>query len=244
MHRLSGALLHVSRIVFWGKRLTDPIDGRSYRKFFKYGYAERSTRKDALSPGTLSLERHRLMWLWLKRETTFFSEPARMLHVAPEYCFMKRFKAQPNLDVITADLESPWADVKMDLHAIPFPENSFDVVFCNHVLEHVTDDQQCMREMVRVLKPGGWALIQSPMNIHAEKTVEDPSITDPGERERLFGQYDHVRMYGRDFQARLEKAGFLVERIDYLKKLTAEEISRYSVRGPSGDDHFYRCIKP
>jgi hypothetical protein len=236
LHRLSRVALRFAPVVFRGNRLTDPIDGRSYRTFFEYGYTGATRRKDALCPGTLSLERHRLIWLWLQRKTDFFSQPARMLHVAPEYCFMERFKALKHLKVTTADIESPWADVKMDLHDIPFPDATFDVVFCNHVLEHVTDDRRCMREIYRVLKPGGWALLQSPVDIQATTTDEDPTVTDPLERERRFGQYDHVRKYGRDYADRLKEAGFLVETVDMLAELSAEEIRRYSVRGPSGDD--------
>lgn len=244
LHRLSRLALKIAPFIFWGNRFTDPIDERSYSLFFSYGYGDKTHRKNALCPGTLSLERHRLIWLWLKRETDFFSRKAKMLHVAPELAFVERFKKMPNLDLTTADIESPWADLKMDLHHIPFPDNTFDVVFCNHVLEHVEDDRRCLREIYRVLKPGGWALLQSPMDLSYEKTLEDPTITDRDERIRLFGQYDHVRMYGRDYKNRLEEPGFQVEEIDYLGKLTKEEIRRFSVKGPSGDDALFVARKP
>jgi len=104
------------------------------------------------------------MWLYLQQKTNFFTANLKVLHVAPELCFIKRFEAMPNLDYITADIESPLAKVKMDLHDIPFEQGTFDVAFCNHVMEHVTDDIQCMKELYRVLKPGGWAIIQSSMD--------------------------------------------------------------------------------
>lgn len=210
--------LLASPVLAWlykGDRYQDPIDGRGYRKLLPYGYGDRQ-RENALAPGSLSLERHRLLWLYLQHYTDFFSaaRPKKMLHVAPEQCFFKRFKRMKHLDYVTGDLNSPIADVQMDLHQIPFEDNSFDVVFCNHVLEHVQDDRQCMREIYRVLKPGGWAVLQAPQDLNREETDEDPSLTDPEERIRRFGQYDHVRMYGRDFPERIAQAGFRVETVD------------------------------
>lgn len=237
--RMSYAVQAVAPIVFKGDRFTDPIDGRSYRKFFPYGYGN-TQRENALSPGTNSLERHRLLWLYLKGETDFFDTPKKVLHVAPEQCFYSRFRAMKNLDYTTADLNSPIADISMDIHNIPFEDDLFDVVFCNHVLEHVTDDAQCMRELRRVLKPGGLAIMQVPLDIHLDKTFEDPTITDPAERERLFGQYDHVRQYGLDYSERLQKAGFVVTPVDYNQKLTPEAFERY--RLPVGEI-LYVCTK-
>lgn len=237
--RLSYVVQFFAPILYGGSRFTDPIDGRSYRKFLPYGYGG-NLRENALSPGTNSLERHRLMWLYLKRDTSFFTAKQKVLHVAPEQCFYGRFRKMDNLDYTTADLDSPIADISMDIHDIPFEENTFDVVFCNHVLEHVNDDQQCMRELCRVLKPGGLAIMQVPWIPEQEQTVEDPSITDPKERERLFGQYDHVRKYGKDYSDRLERAGFKVKRVDMNKELSAEEFERY--RLPEGEPLFV-CSK-
>lgn len=237
--RMSYVIQFFAPLLFGGSRFTDPIDGKSYRKFLPYGYGG-NVRQNALSPGTNSLERHRLMWLYLKSESDFFTAKHKVLHVAPEQCFYGRFKKLKNLDYTTADLVSPIADIHMDIHDIPFEENTFDVVFCNHVLEHVNDDQQCMRELCRVLKPGGMAIMQVPYIPGQEKTVEDPSITDPAERERLFGQYDHVRKYGEDYADRLIKAGFKVKRIDFSKTLSAEEFEKY--RLPK-EEPLYVCSK-
>src|SRR5690606_19485348 len=153
----------------------------------------------------------------------------KVLHVAPELCFIERFESLPNLEYITADIESPLAKVKMDLHDIPFEANTFDVTFCNHVMEHVEDDIRCMNELHRVLKPGGWAIIQSPIDVSREVTYEDKSITKPSEREKAFGQNDHLRVYGTDYKDRLELGGFHVTEIDYAKELDSHIRKRYSL---------------
>lgn len=208
-----------------GKRFTDPIDEKSFRYFLPYGYQR--IRYNVLSPSTLSLERHRLMWLFLQQKTDFFTSPKKVLHIAPEQCFINLFKNQQNLDYLTADLYSPLADVKADILALPFDDNSFDVVICNHVLEHIVDDKKAMSELFRVMKEGGFGIFQVPQDLSREKTYEDFSITNPKERAIHFGQYDHVRIYGRDYFNRLEKVGFTVEPINISKKLTKELISRY-----------------
>ena len=210
-----------------GKKYEDPIDGKTFRKFLPYGYG--SPRANVLSPSTLSLERHRLLWLYLTRETDFFSKPLKVLHVAPEQAFYKRFKNQKNLTYITTDLYSPLADVKADLCALPFEDDSFDVIFCNHVLEHIPDDAQAMCELCRVMKKGGWGIFQVPQDINRAHTFEDDTITDPAERTRIFGQYDHVRVYGLDYFDRLRQVGFEVEEIVYSTHFTAEEIERYRI---------------
>ena len=208
-----------------GTTYTDPIDGKSFRKMLPYGYGEQRT--NALSPSTLSLERHRLLWLYLKNETDFFSKPKKVLHIAPEQCFLKRFKEQANLDYITADLYSPIADVKADICNLPFAANSFEVVFCNHVLEHIVDDAKAMSELYRVLKPKGLGIFQIPQDLSLNETYEDFSITSEEERKKHFGQYDHVRVYGKDYFNRLRAVGFKVNEIDYSKTLSADLITKY-----------------
>jgi len=163
-----------------------------------------------------------------------------MLHIAPELCFMKRFKKLSNLDYTTGDLESPWADVKMDIHQIPFDDDSFDVCFCNHVLEHVDDDILAMKEIYRILKPGGWAILNVPVYSAMEKTYEDPAIIDPTEREKAYGQDDHQRKYGRDYILRLESAGFNAEQISYYNEFSKEEVFKFGLM--IGDD-LYVCSK-
>lgn len=223
-----------------GNKVECSVCGKSYRKFLPYGRGP-SSRKNALCPNCLSLERHRLIWLFLQEKTDFFTKPHKFLHVAPELCFIKRFEKMENLDYITGDIESPLAKVKMDVHDIPFDDNTFDVVFCNHVLEHVTDDKKVMREFLRVLKPGGWAILQSPINYDYETTYEDASITDPREREKAFGQDDHLRMYGRDYDKQLEAGGFKVTPVDMLEVLGKERFERFAL---PGQELIYYCEKP
>lgn len=208
-----------------GGRFTDPIDGKSFRTFLPYGYGKQ--RSNVLSPSTLSLERHRLLWLYLKRETDFFSERLKVLHFAPEQAFYSRFRKQPNLDYTTTDLNSPLADVKADICRLPFKDEEYDVILCNHVLEHIPDDTAAMKELFRILRPGGMAILQIPQDLNREITYEDNSITDKDERARIFGQYDHVRIYGRDYFDKLRKIGFNVEEVDYTKQLTKAEVEKY-----------------
>ena len=141
------------KLYFKGDQFTDPIDGSSYRKFLPYGY--QNLRQNALCPGTLSLERHRLLWLYLDRKTTFLTDSIRVLHIAPEQVFYKKFKSFSHWDYTTSDLHSPLADVKADICALPFEDNSYDFILCNHVLEHIPNDLKAMEELYRVLKPGG-----------------------------------------------------------------------------------------
>ncbi len=208
-----------------GDRFTDPIDEKSFRSFLPYGYGKQ--RDNALSPSTLSLERHRLLWLYLKNETDFFSAKKKVLHFAPEQAFYKRFRELKNLDYITTDLHSPLADVKADICDLPFSNNEFDVIFCNHVLEHITDDTKAMQELYRVLKPDGMGIFQIPQDLSRETTFEDDSIVDKKERAKIFGQYDHVRVYGRDYFDKLRSIGFKVKEVDYTSKLSEEDIKRY-----------------
>jgi len=214
-------------LAFWyrGNRFEDPIDGKSYRSFLPYGYENQ--RDNVLAPGTLSLERHRLLWLYLKNETSFFSENLKVLHFAPEQAFYKRFRNLKNLDYTTTDLNSPLADVKADICNLPFEDNSFDFILCNHVLEHIPDDTTAMQELYRILKPGGTGIFQIPQDLGRETTFEDHTITDPKERAKIFGQYDHVRVYGRDYFDKLRSVGFKVEEVDYTKTLSNVEMERY-----------------
>jgi len=208
-----------------GNTYTDPIDGKSYRRFLPYGYAK--VRENVLAPGTLSLERHRLFWLYLKNETTFFSAPLRVLHFAPEQAFVQKFKKQKNLTYTTTDLNSPIADVKADICDLPFKDNSFDFIICNHVLEHIPDDTKAMQELYRVLAPSGTAIVQVPYDAKREITFEDNTITDQSERTRIFGQYDHLRVYGMDYFKKLSSIGFDVNALDYTSSMSSDDIERY-----------------
>ena len=208
-----------------GTTYEDPIDGKTFRSFLPYGYE--SPRENVLSPSTLSLERHRLLWLFLKTKTNFFNSPLKVLHFAPEQAFYKRFRKLENLEYTTTDLNSPLADVKADICDLPFPNDSYDVILCNHVLEHIPNDTKAMEELYRVLKPGGWGVFQIPQDLNRAHTFEDDSITDKIERAKIFGQYDHVRIYGRDYFNKLRSVGFKVEEVDYTNALSPKDIDRY-----------------
>ena len=214
-------------LFFKGTKFSDPIDGKSYRKFLPYGYGKQ--RENALSPGTLSLERHRQMWLYLQNETDFFTKNYKVLHIAPEQEFLRRFKKMKNLDYTSADLYSPIVDVKADILDLPFENESFDIIFCNHVLEHIEDDQKAMSELYRVMRKDGWGIFQVPMKNSLEKSYEDFSIINPKERQKHFGQYDHVRWYGMDYFERLRNVGFEVNINYYSRKFSKEEIIRFGL---------------
>ncbi|WP_025742921.1 class I SAM-dependent methyltransferase [Aquimarina pacifica] len=223
--RLSYLARPIISLFLKGNTYTDPIDGKSFSKFLPYGYG--TQRDNVLSPSTLSLERHRLLWLYLKNETDFFTKPSKVLHFAPEQAFYKRFRKLPHLDYTTTDLNSPLADIKADICNLPFEDNTYDIIFCNHVLEHIPDDTKAMQELYRVLKPNGMAILQIPQELERETTFEDDSITDPKERAAIFGQYDHVRVYGRDYFEKLRSIGFRVNEVDYTNTLPKEKVTKY-----------------
>jgi len=214
-------------IIYRGNKFFDPINGKSYRKFLPYGYVIQ--RNNALSPGTLSLERHRLLWLYLRNETSFFKKKLKVLHIAPEQCFYNIFKNLDNINYTTYDLNSPLAKIKGDIKKMPFKENSFDFILCNHVLEHIDNDKKAMIEIFRVLNFNGTAILQVPLNQNLEKTYEDDSITEKKDRIEKFGQYDHQRVYGLDYFDKLKSIGFEVEPIKYSKDFKKEEIKKYGL---------------
>jgi ubiquinone/menaquinone biosynthesis C-methylase UbiE len=119
------------------------------------------------------------------------------------------------------------ADVKADICNLPFEDNTYDIILCNHVLEHIPDDTKAMQELYRVLKPGGMGIFQIPQDLTRSTTFEDDSITDQKERAKVFGQYDHVRVYGRDYFDKLRSCGFIVNEVDYTATMSPELIDRY-----------------
>lgn len=236
--RMSGLGLSVLGFFSRGNEVECPVCGHTYRKFLPYGRI--NPRLNALCPSCLSLERHRLIWVYLRDRTEFFEKPMDVLHIAPEQCFLRPFEKAHGQRYITGDIESPLARVKMDIHKMPFNDQCFDVVLCNHVLEHVENDIQAMREICRVLRPGGFAILQVPFFAPVpEQTIEDLSIMDPREKERLFGQDDHVRKYGRDYPQRINQSGLLAQPDDYAK--TIPDSHRYGI---SSGEVIYKAIRP
>ncbi len=238
-HRVARRMKSVIRtMTSTGNAVECPCCGRSFRQFLPFG---RPQRPNARCPRCGALERHRLLWLYLQRETELFSRPVKLLHVAPEEQFRGRFREMSQLEYVTGDLYDNRADVKLDIRETDFEDDTFGVIICNHVLEHIPEDEQAMRELHRVLKAGGWAILMVPQDFTRDVTFEDPSVTSPEERLRVFGQADHVRIYGKDYVERLKKAGFVVEEIAYADAISKEEVSRYGVMN---DNVIYRCLKP
>ena len=231
-------------LFYLGEGKECPVCGARRRKFLPYGYV--SPRENALCPNCLALERHRLLWLWLLRESDLGRGAValpRLLHIAPEVALMRKFRkmysSQPDR-YITADLESPLADMHFDVQQIPMGDGEVDTIICNHILEHGEDDSKALRELYRILRPNGWAVILSPVDLEREHTFEDDTITDPKERTRIFGQYDHRRIYGRDYVERLAAVGFEVYDIPYKEEFSQKEQELYALP----DEHLYVVRKP
>lgn len=240
LQRMAGWAVPVMGWFYKGHGVKCPVCGAEYRKFLPYGYVV--SRQNALCPHCLSLERHRLLWLYLTRETDLLTAFPRTLHIAPEVCIMRHLKPlfkEHAGQYLTADLESPLADMHFDVQQIPLEDNSIGVIICNHIMEHVADDRKALRELYRILKPGGWGIILSPVDLDYEQTYEDDTITDPDERTRIFGQYDHRRIYGADYADRLRSCGFEVGDIDYAASVSDEERKLYAL--PT--DHIYVVYK-
>jgi SAM-dependent methyltransferase len=205
-----------------GNRVYCPCCDNHFHRFIPYGFTQRGPdgpTRNSRCPGCGYIDRHRLLWLYIQSHTNIFSDRLKILHFAPEAIIQKKLRSCSNLDYTSADLNSPLAMITLDITNIPYAQSSFDVILCSHVLEHIPDDVTAISELYRILKPDGWALILVPFNAERAETFEDASIVDPKERSRLFGQYDHVRVYGRDFVARLQHAGFTVHQEFYVREL-------------------------
>lgn len=205
-------------------------------------------RDRAKCPRCGSLERHRVLWLFLERETDLFERPGAMLHIAPEYALHRRLSQAPGLRYVTGDLDSALATHELDVMDIPFAAGSFNFLICNHVLEHVEDDRRALAEIHRVLAPGGWAILMCPVDRRRTMTLEDPAAVTPQDRHRLFGQSDHVRLYGRDYADRLAKAGFAVRAERYVESCDSSSAARFGLRREQddafGEEEVFFCAKP
>lgn len=208
-----------------GQGVACPCCNGRFRAFRPGGVDEK--RDGARCPGCGSWERHRLLWLFLEQRTSFFQQRVALLHVAPEPVLLERFASLPNVRVTSIDLRSPLADLRMDVSELLFAESYFDAVICVHVLEHVEDDRRAIRELHRVLRPGGYAIVISP--VKRELTLEDPALVDPQQRERAYGLRDRVRAYGRDLGQRLQAAGFEVDVVPFARELDPAAVERYGL---------------
>ncbi len=226
----------MGRLLYFGRGVECPICGSRYRRFMPYGYVE--SRENALCPNCLALERHRLLWLYFVHESDILDGGKDILHIAPEVAIKRKLKRALKGcagSYLTADLESPLADMHFDVQSIPLDGNTFDIVICNHIMEHVEDDLRALSELHRIMRKGGWGVILSPVDICREHTFEDDSITSSEERTRIFGQYDHRRIYGSDYVQRLSSAGFMVEDVDYCSQFSEKLQKLYALP----KDHIY-----
>ncbi len=208
------------RLSYFGFRYKCPFCNSHLRTFLPFGVnfpvlKEKKVvgggyRQNALCPICGSFDRERLLHLYLLHKTDIFEKPTKLLHVAPEAKLADILRVRANVNYLTADISPENVMVKMDITDIQFPDDSFDAIICNHVLEHIIDDGKAMSELYRTLKPGGWAILQVPISLTLEKTYEDFSLTTIRAREEAFGQGDHVRIYAQDYQDRLAQAGFKV----------------------------------
>lgn len=219
--------------LYRGNNVHCPCCNKHYRTFLPY-----NGRQNAMCPGCASAERHRLLWLFLNKKTDLFSGYHKVLHIAPEFILQQNLVKLDNIDYINADLDSPQATTKMDITALPVANEAFDVILCSHVLEHIPDDRKALRELRRVLKPNGWAILNVPIDDKRESTFEDFSIVSPEERLQAFGQDDHVRIYGVDYEERLREAGFAVN-VDSFAQ-TFDETTR-KFYGLMSDENIYYC---
>lgn len=228
--RVMGAL----RPLIWrGDNVECPICGGHFERFLPYW-----NRDYCRCPRCDSHERHRALWLYLQRRTDLLTAPHELLHLAPEPSIAEHLRDRPNLGYVSADLDSPLAMLHFDIQDIPFKAATFDAVLCGHVLTEVPDDRLAMREMKRVLKPGGWAIVMAAVEPDRAETYEDPSITDPEARRRAFLEPHNVRVYGTDFADRLAEADFDVEAIPFPRVLGDDDIRRY---GLLPADQIYVC---
>jgi SAM-dependent methyltransferase len=225
-------------LIFIGLRYTCPCCGWRFRAFTHGGVSFRM-RHLGYCPRCHSKARHRRIWLFLEQKTNLFSGPLRLLHVSPEYCFSRRFKKMHNLDYVGADIyDYPNITIKMDLVEMPIRSDTFDAIICIHVLEHIEDDRSAIKELFRVLKPGGWAVVSVPIRWD-QKTYEDPRIISEEDRERAFGEIAHVRIYGYDLVDRLEECGFKVQP-DLGKDVEQQTREKYGLRD---DENIFYCTK-
>jgi len=226
----------VNQILYYGRKYVCPVCEHSFRKFLSFGHPKRINVR---CPSCASLERHRLIWMFLQNKTEFFRANLRVLHFAPELGFFEKIKKMGNISYIPADINPFCSEIKkVDITNITYDDNYFNCVICCHVLEHIPDDRLAIREVFRVLKSGGWAILQVP--IDRIKTFEDPTAQTPEARLRIYGQSDHVRIYGLDYVERLEEAGFKVKTKSCTKMFDKEIIRKYGL--PQYD--IYLCEKP
>lgn len=212
-----------------------PICQKKSDKFLSFGL---NLREDAMCPFCNSLERDRLAYLYLSKETSFFTkEKQNMLHVAPEKILAQVFQSTIGNGYMSVDIEKNRAMVEMDITEIKFANNKFDAIYCSHVLEHIVEDEKAMKELCRVLKDDGWAILNVPIMTEG-KTFEDYTIIEADERMKIYGDPLHVRNYGNDYKDRLTQNGFNVSIIIAKNFLSSSEIINMGITSAAGEIYF------
>ena len=226
--------------IYAGSSFYCPFCRGSFRKMIRWDPSDPED-DNMVCPRCQSQSRHRLLNSYLTNETNLFDKPARLLHFAPEPFFFKMFERAANIDYVPVDMMMPSASIHVDIRSLPFPDKAFDAIICNHVLEHVVDDTTAIKELSRVLRPNGWAVVLVPIDYQRSETFEDPSVTDPLERLRLFGQSDHVRIYGRDYVDRLRSGDWSISELNYAEGIEPELKDRFALMQ---SEYLYIARKP
>ena len=226
-----------NRLRYSGKGVHCPVCEKDYVKYLP---GAGNVKMNSRCPGCGTAERHRLLWLYLNKKLSIKSRKLKLLDIAPDQAIQKKLNSLSNIDYTSVDLHSVLAMKKMDLTNLTFEDNTFDSVLCYHVMEHIEEDRKALSEIYRVLKNGGWAIIQSPVDINREATYEDSSIISPQERLKAFGQDDHVRIYGVDYTERLKEAGFEVTEDEFVMELNEGNVQKF---GLDTNEIIYFCSK-
>ncbi|MBI5324046.1 MAG: class I SAM-dependent methyltransferase [Ignavibacteriae bacterium] len=229
--------LNINKIIYKGSGYYCNICNKSYRKFLPAG---NDKRQNAKCPGCGSFERHRLLMYFLKEKTNFFNSNLNVLDVSPNKTMHNLFNQMNNIKYTSVDLMMSYVTQKVDLTQLPFDNETFDCIFCYHVLEHIQDDIKAISELYRVLKRNGWAIIQSPFDKSLNKTLQSEKIMTSEERKEVYGQEDHVRIYGKDFISRIESVGFDVKEDDYIHTFSKDDIIKF---GLDKEEIINFCIK-
>lgn len=220
------------------------------RKFLPGGRGERvldnlnvvggGYRRNCICPYCHSKDRDRAIWLFLKEQSDFLTKELSVLHISPAEALSNKINLLNNIDYLPTDFTGMRSGIKVDITNTPFPADFFDIILCNHVLEHVSDDIVAMKEIYRILKPGGWALLQVPIAQDINETYEDLSVIDQEQRLNKFGQKDHVRIYGIDYEDRLRLSGFIVNKFSFLEVYGEQYTKKYAL---IKDEIIYQCLK-
>jgi len=244
-----GIYHYLVSLAYVGNKFFCPTCRGHFRKFLPLGkeipvikkYFPGGFRKNAKCPRCRSTERERLYYLYFtKHHPKIFEDNIKLLHIAPEPQLRKIFNSHSNINYINGDLYNPQADEVIDITSINYDDDVFDIILCSHVLEHVQEDKLAMSELFRVLKPGGLAIIQVPVSLVLEETFEDSSIIEPEDREKYYGQDNHVRIYGTDYIEKLKNSGFKVSVYDFIGEMDPLDVQKYSLLK---DEKLYLCSK-